>query len=260
MPRDVLLEKLSPDADSLLTAISKHVDDSMLMNIASADYGEDIALHFEQLRKIRDEQVVFAPMDWYPREVLELTRWNEPEKMKLSPYTLLQRHTIRAFACATLLRAMAEPLNDGYFGGDNDTIAPLLESLSVLDVKLQKEALRFFAWRAQQLPPYDASVAPFYLLALLILLLRTQATISRIELKTILDWIYAKVRTAYKLEYYMGQGIKGQWLTWITVYNQRHVIWQALGREIATLAENYGNSEGRQNLKALARHLEIYEK
>lgn len=255
-----MLEKLNPDPDSLLMAISSHIDDSMLMGIARADYGDDVDLHFKQLLKIRDEKTVFAPMHWHPREVLELTRWDEPDKMPLSPHTLLQRHTIRAFACAAMLRAMAEPSNNPYFGGDNESIAPLVESLSVLEAKLQKEALRFFAWRAQNLPHNDTSVVPFYLLALLILFLRVEPSIPRIELKTIIDWIYAAVQDAYWIEFYMSNGIKTQWLTWLTVYNQRHTIWLNLGKEIATLAESYDNSEGRQNLKALARHLETYKK
>jgi hypothetical protein len=259
--RSLLLTKLNPDPDSLLIAISKHVDDSMLKGIAQADYGYDADLNFEQLRKIRDEQVVFAPMPWNPKEVLELTRWTTPNKMRLSPRKLLQLHRIRAFVCAALLRAMAEPLNEGYFGGDNDTIAPLLESLLVLDLKVQKAAVRFFAWRVQHLSSYDVSVNPFYLLALLILFLRTEANIRRIELKTIIDWIYAEVRTAYQVQFYTRyRAKKAQWLTWLTVYNQRHMIWLDLGREIATIAENYGNSEGRQNLKSLAHHLETYKK
>jgi hypothetical protein len=266
MERSELLEKLDPDPDSLLIAISKHVDDSMLMNIAHAEYGMGDAQNFEQLRKIRDEQAVFAPMHWNPKEVLELTRRIRPNKMHLSPRKFLELHRMRAFACAALLRAMAEPINDANFSGDNDTIAPLLESLAVLGIKLQKEALRFFAWRAQRLPPYDASEATFYVLALLILLLRTQTNVSRVELKTIIDWIYEKVRAAYERQFPISKArfnqarTKAQWLTWLTVYTQRHMIWQDLGMEIATLAENCGNSEGRQNLKALARHLETYEK
>jgi hypothetical protein len=259
MNRDALLKKLNPDSDSLLIAISKYVDDSMLMTIARADYGHAVNQHFEALRQIRDEQIVFAPMPWYPKEVLELTRWIKPENpdKHLPPHTPIQWHTMRAFACSALLRAAFEPANFPYFFGDNDTIAPFLESLSFIDANIQTEALRFFAWCARHLPQ-AASVAPFYLLALLVLMLRVQSTIPRDDLRIIIDWIYEWVRAAFITEFPYSDGTKHQWLTWLTFYKQRHYIWQSLSREIAAAAVNYGNSEGRQNLKALARHLEIY--
>jgi hypothetical protein len=253
-----LLQKLNPDADSLVAALSKHVDDDMLMSIAIADYGMNVEGHFEALRQIRDEQTVFAPMKWEPKEVLSLTRWSNPgeiyEGQIIPPETVLKEHVIRAFVCAALLRAMADPLNEGYFGGDNETIAPLLESLSVLHSSLQSEALRFFAWHVQSLNEWD-NENPFYILALLVLVLRTRADLTHIELKALIDWVYDEVRSAYK-EHYFPRATSGQWLQWLTSFNLRHLVWQKIGLEISSLADHYGNSEGRQNLKALARHLE----
>jgi hypothetical protein len=251
-----LLQKLNPDADSLVALLSKQVDNEMLRSIAGNDYGFGVDLHFKALCQIRDTHIVPAPMEWHPREVLELERWYDPppddKKSRARTQRLYRAHLVRAFACAVLLRAVADPLN--YFGGDNTTIAILLERLLSLDASIQAEALRFFAWRAQSLNEWD-NENPFYILALLVLVLRTQAKLTRIELKHLIDWVYASVRTVYS-DRYGSPATRGQWLPWLTYYEQRHAVWQKIGLEIASHADRYGNSEGRQNLKALARHLE----
>jgi hypothetical protein len=258
MKYDALLQKLNPDADSLVAAISKHVDDKMLLSIANADYGRNVEKYFEALRQIRDEQKVFAPMERQPGKVLSLTRWIIPSDDKYIDTldSAHKQHIVRAFGCAVLLRAAADPTNDTYLHGDNVTIAGLLDSLLALEPPIQREALRFFTWRVQNLPQND-SENPFYVLALLVLVLRTRANLTRIELKHLIDRVFAEVRIAYRDNFFWHRrAISDQWLTWLTLFNQHHDLWQKIGLEIATLADQYGNSEGRQNLKALARHLE----
>src|SRR4051812_38937288 len=105
-----LLQKLNPDADSLISAISNDVDDAMLMDMAIKDYGDDVEGYLKELRKIRDEHIVSVP--WLPQEVLELTGWLEPEKVYegviSTPETIRRDHIMRVFACAALLRARAD--------------------------------------------------------------------------------------------------------------------------------------------------------
>jgi hypothetical protein len=253
-----LLQKLNPDADSLVAALSKHVDDEMLLSIANADYGWDVERHLEALRLIRDEQVVFAPMKMQPKEVLELTRWIIPGDEAYKAYTgshnVLNQHIMRAFVCAVLLRAGADPLNEPYFDGENSTIAALLDSLPALEPSIQTEALRFFAWVIPRLTQYNEE-KPFYGLALVLLILRTQTPFTRTELKLLINWIFTEVKIIAEYPWNTVNDRK-QWLTWLSGFTQRFELWQKIGLEIATLADQYGNSEGRQNLKALARHLE----
>jgi hypothetical protein len=257
MKYDALLQKLNPDADSLVAALSKHVDDEMLLSIANADYGWDVERHLEALRPIRDEQMIFAPMGWHPKEILSLTRWINPgseEDADIST-SVLKQHIIRAFVCAALLRAGADPLNEPYFTGENSTIAALLDSLPALEPSIQTEALRFFAWVIPRLTQYNEE-KPFYGLALVLLILRTQTPFTRTELKSLINWIFAEVKMIAEYPWNTVNDRK-QWLTWLSDFDQRFELWQKIGLEIATLADQYGNSQGCQNLKALARHLEV---
>src|SRR5262245_2436176 len=105
----------------------------MLREIASADYGMDADAHLDALLRIRDRGEAPAPMNWEPKEVLELIRWSEPEDPNWRPGgTGIRGHVMRAFVCAALLRAAPEPANHGYFDGENQTIAQLLASALVL--------------------------------------------------------------------------------------------------------------------------------
>jgi hypothetical protein len=241
-----LIQKLNPNADALLIAVSSIVDDELLTSIANNDYGMSVDEHYAQLRKIRDEQIVLAPILWEPKEVLELERWSRP--------TTQPGHIARAFSCAALLRAMAHPDNAGYFDGDNQTIAVLLESLPHLEQSIQHEALRFFAWRVQDLSQ-SYGEAPFYLLALLILVLRTQFPLTHTEMREVIDWIYNEVYSVPNASQ-VSTDMEFYWLRWVSYFGSRYDIWQSLSLEMTVLAEQRESIEESQSLKELALHIE----
>jgi hypothetical protein len=61
-----LLATFGPDRDGLLRRVSELVDDQMLLEIAQADYGQDVAEHLSELRTIRDTAAVPAPVRFCP--------------------------------------------------------------------------------------------------------------------------------------------------------------------------------------------------
>jgi hypothetical protein len=145
-----LLDQFDPKPDDLLRAISANVDESMLAEISMADYGLGSERHLGPLRTIRDE-LVFPTENyvWYPSEVLELIRWSKPEDERWKPGSVgIRGHWMRAFCCASLLRAMFEPWNWGTRTGVGiePTIAQLLASLSSLPVEYSGLGASFFAW------------------------------------------------------------------------------------------------------------------
>jgi len=143
-----LLDRFDPKPDDLLRAISANVDDSMLAEISMADYGLGAERHLGPLRTIRDE-IVFPTENyvWYPSEVLELIRWSKPEDERWKPGSVgIRGHWMRAFCCASLLRAMFEPWNWGARTGIEPTIAQLLASLSLVPVEYSRLGASFFAW------------------------------------------------------------------------------------------------------------------
>jgi len=144
-----LLNRFEPTPDELLRLVFGRVDESMLHEIAAADYGQDVDEHLEQLHAIKSGKVL-APMRWEPKEVLELIRWSEPEDPTWSPGSTGDRgHWMRLFSCTVLLRAAADPANEGYFTGEDSTIIQLVDSAIKLGVSTPRAALKFLCWCMQ---------------------------------------------------------------------------------------------------------------
>src|SRR4029077_11198042 len=110
-----LIAAFPPSADLLLERARQQTDDAMLEEIARADYGFEADELIVELRAIRDEGIVPDQMRWQLVEVLELTRFSNPERPNLPPFepgpTGPRGHQTRLFACAVLLRAAAAPQN-----------------------------------------------------------------------------------------------------------------------------------------------------
>jgi hypothetical protein len=143
-----LLDAFPASAARLLGVARRQVDDGMLAEIARADYGRDAERHLAALVPIRDHGWVPAPLHWHPGEVLELVRWSQPEDPTWKPGgTGTRGHQMRAFACAALLRASAEPGNEYYEGSDDSTLAQCLASAKVLGEEMLEAAGQFLTWR-----------------------------------------------------------------------------------------------------------------
>lgn len=166
--REHLLGGLTGDGDALLHLLRAQVDDSMLEEIAAADCAQDTEKHLAALRPIHETGRVALPLEWEPKEVLCLVRWSEPDDPDWKPGGYGPRgHMMRAFACCVLLRAAGEPGQDGYFDGENQTLAQLLSSVLTFGRAEHEAMVRFIAWRLASLDPGEER--PFFLFALLVL-------------------------------------------------------------------------------------------
>lgn len=151
-----LLEQLEPSDQPLFALIFEHVDDSMLVEIAHADYGEDVDLHLEALQQCRSQNIPI-PMPWHPGEVLALTRWTTPEQLKSQGREIEQRgQWMRLFACTVMIWASLEPENYEYsyahwanLEGEDSTIIQLIDSALSLGDEASVAALKFLSWRMQ---------------------------------------------------------------------------------------------------------------
>lgn len=162
------LDHLEPACGPLLELVNANVDESMLREIAEADYGMDAEAHLAGLRTLV-RGAVPAPLPWEPKEVLELIRWSEPEDPNWRPGSSGERgHWMRLFACTHLVRCMAEPENDGLDAGEESTIIQLMESAVLLGEETAIAALRLLAWRLTTGSP-DSWRSPCWPLAVLIL-------------------------------------------------------------------------------------------
>ena len=150
-----LLNQFEPEPDILLREISKYVTDEMLEQISLADYGLRVDEHMVALRQVRDTGTFPQEMYWCPMEVLELTRWSEPDDHERNAGRMGEfGHWMRAFSCAAILRAEHEPYNYLYNNGCTDsTIIQLIFSLRALPVDLSSHALKHLSWLLLRIDP-----------------------------------------------------------------------------------------------------------
>lgn len=241
------LGDLPADAAPLMQALADRVDDGMLREIAEADYGRDVEAHLAALRGIRDSGRVPHPLPWEPREVLELTRWSDPDNPAWCPGDLrLRAHWMRAFACAALLRAFggSEDETPGSgpmrassdLEGQNQTLIQLIDSLEVLDTGLDRAAASFLLWLLGRLPDDEPEEHPFFGLGLLWLALRMTPPVEDAPLVALMDWISEREdAVGGRWRQQLGVGAHGRWLLGNTTYTQRHDAWRAFGRRLGAL-------------------------
>lgn len=144
------------DSRALLHCIRALATPDILKTIASADYGSDYSKHLQALTEIQSTGSFPPPLDWYPREVLELTRWGRGELSR-------DGHIARALSCAVLAIDAALP-DCRQAGQICDVLAPLISS--ALALGFDKELELFLVWLCEHLE-YESE----YVWALLALVL-----------------------------------------------------------------------------------------
>jgi hypothetical protein len=226
---DLLLLRFEPSSTALLDWLHSHIDDTMLHEIAAADYGHREQENFQALRNIYESLEIPAPLPWNPREVLELTRWSEPDDSQQTwSSTGTRGHLIRAFCCAILLKAADAPETLVFIHAENDTLAQLLASVLQLGREASESALHFLSWRIQRLPGYDAEY-PFFALGLLLLRAALfEPGQEGADLKLLADWVMREEARARR----MCAIVESEaWLLGLTNFDQRHKVWRRLAQE-----------------------------
>jgi hypothetical protein len=115
----------------------------MLEELAAADYGTDCEQHLAGIDAQLGPQPLLGFLDWYPGEVLELERWEEPQDER--------GHLKRLLACTILLR------NAGYLEDASSSTTELVrvvESAIALDA-MRSPLARRKRGRAQRRDPGD---------------------------------------------------------------------------------------------------------
>jgi hypothetical protein len=247
-----LLAAFRPSEHALLDVLRQRVDEPMMEEIASADYGlgADEALCF--LRQIRHSSVVPIPMDDSLKEVVGLTQWSEPDDPnRQSEQKGLRGHTARAFSCAILLRAAADSFYDGYIIGENHTVAQLVASALALGENVPEAAARFLAWSAARMGPSEER--PFFLLALLVLAVSpTNSFVPEDALAALSDWLVLEESYERAVAEGMLPDYGEQWLLGLTFYNMRHNQWRSLARFLGVAARCLKSETARSRLEDIS--------
>jgi hypothetical protein len=134
-----LLGVLNPSELALRDWVGPQLNESMLEDIAAADYGFNASENRRALEELRRDRWLPDELSCYPEEVLTLTRWSRVES-QLSPEQARRIHLMRIFCCLVLVRATtmdASPVN---------SVTPLVESAVELGPDAVDAAGRFLAW------------------------------------------------------------------------------------------------------------------
>lgn len=248
------LNRIEPDGDVLMRAISAHVTNEMLECISQADYGCDADAHLAALRELRSTGLLPQDPGWVPMEVLELIRWSEPEDPEWKPGRTGEfGHWIRAFSCAAILRGEHEPWNYTYNDGSTDsTTIQLVLSLDALPVDLKREAARNFAWLILRSDPEGKNDSiREYGLALLWFALQLEPAVADEDLIELARWV---VRRADELKWDPRvaefSGLKG-----MVIGCQKRSAWEAFGVKVAELDLSARSVELQTSVRLIAEQM-----
>lgn len=230
----------APAPDALVLRLAAAIDDEMLGDMASLDYGRDIEEHRAALLVLRAGGASPVPMPWSPREVLELTRWFRPDDEPL-PADRRRGHAMRAFACAVLLRASGEIGNHALCEGQNQTLVNLLWSLDALDAGHERAAIGLLSWlmgrlAPEQRPPdtfdWQYEDVAFLGVAMIWLGLRMRPRLPDAAIIAIAEWVADSEVTANR-QRSDSYGLQpARWLLGATSHNLCHAEWRRLGRSL----------------------------
>jgi hypothetical protein len=181
-PPPELVDAFPPSPNLLLDVARRQIDEGMLLEIAQADYGNDTDLHLAELRLIGAKGKVPENLEWHPSEVLQLIRWSDPEEPTHRPGSVGKRgHQMRAFACASLLRANV---------ADDATLAQCLVSAKAIGHEMNVAAARFLTWGTPQVTISERWLFAFGLLVVA-MRIRTDR-LSDFDLGVAAEWVLAE--------------------------------------------------------------------
>jgi hypothetical protein len=227
-----LLNYFEPEPDVLLREISAHIDDTILAWISRADYGSRADEHMVALRQVRDRGTFPDDLTWCPMEVLELTRWREPEEREHQPRITFE-HWARAFSCAAILRAEHEPHHYPYNDGCTcSTVIQLIWSLRSLPVDLSSQAAAHLAWLIMHSEPEGRNdQVRVYGVGLLWFALQIVPAVPDATVISLTRWV---VRRADELD---SRPTAGGWsgLREMVLNCQKGSAWELLGCELCNL-------------------------
>lgn len=221
----------------LLDAARRAVDDSMLREIASADYGIDAESHFADLRPIRDTGVV--PLTLASWEVLQLTVFSEPDNPTEESGSSGERgHRMRAFAGAVLLRGEFEGCAQGIA---ETALAQLLASARVLGEEMNAAIGSFLTWA---IPLANDADRWLFALGLLVAAMRVHsARITERVLGETAAWVLAE------------EADWGRPFSWRErppgPFGWQQGFWRPLGAELIDKAASVGTQAVRDDLELL---------
>jgi hypothetical protein len=238
-----LLAPLNPNENALHDLFQSNVDETMLQEIAAADYGCEADECYAMLQPVLATGQV--PDDEFQlREVLELISWSEPEDPAWRPGGQGRRgHWMRLFACVALVRQAARYRPSE--GHETDTLAQFTASAIFLGPAVARASASLFAWRFLN-GLRGSDTGAFLAFAILLLAAYLERGADRGPwLKELADWVESEEsRTRDRFS-------KHEWLFGVTYHQQREAVWRSLAHRILVNPELPHPPEADQALRLL---------
>lgn len=216
-----LADYFPPDRRAATECFRRWIDESMIREIAEADYKRDVDEHLSALVPVWQGEEWDELSRWYPQEVLELIRWSEPEVEDWKPGAVgLRGHRMRAFSCAVLLATSNHE-------GDKETLIQLLESALVMGDESMSALAGFLLWRIPRIGRGDDR--PFFVLALIAIARFKLPDLTEAREEELAQWLAAEEADErnYLAGFRADHG-KSPWLFGLSFSEMRNEKWEAL--------------------------------
>jgi hypothetical protein len=233
--RSLALSCFHSDAEALLVCLIRHLCSDDLSVIAQADFAQEATEHLDALQEIARLEWDPSRLDYYPREVLELTSYGQPDPA-WSPEVFRAAHRRRAFATCALLRAYGEP--DIRLGSSSYHLLQLIRSLRQGALALDREAGACLTWLIPRLPPADLHEHAYFGLGLLWFALAPSAEANDHAVRTLIDWIMDRedaYANRWRDDY--GANPNGPWLLHAEPHANRRQDWREVGEWMVSRSE-----------------------
>lgn len=222
-------DRFPPDQRAAVDFLRRLIDEDMLKEIAEADYDRDTKEHLSALMPIWKGDDLTEMDSWFPREVLELIRWSEPEVDEWKPGMAGPRgHIIRAFSCAVLL---ATP----NFEPDKETLIQMIDSVFLLGSDAQEATARFLDWRLGLLEHEEDR--PFFALGLTAIILSLEEGLSAKEEQDLAEWVASEESSerSYLAGFHESYR-SSRWLFGLSFSDMRNGRWEELIRKVKEMS------------------------
>jgi hypothetical protein len=194
-----LRSSANPSGLALINWLKTKISRRDLEEIAANDNGEEIPDHLAGIELQLSESLGLGPLPWCPREVLELERWQEPDRSYdgQAP-TGRHGHWKRLLACSILLRSAAgiripSAVEDAEFFLDPSgmTLLQLTRSAIAVADEGPTLALGFLIWLYEQFS--YPSLLPFVAFCAFLLWMESNANDYDCEsIGEVIRWVEAE--------------------------------------------------------------------
>ena len=249
-----IIQPFNPSENSLLELLCREIKPDTLWSIAEADYGHEAKAYLKILERIqREKRIPKLQFDTALSEVVELTRWKQPEPTTSRSYDQAQKTNLKiAFSCTILLTVPSE----SYYNrdGEHSTIIRLIQASRILSAilpNLWAKAGGLLAWRVTENETASDDL-PFFLYGLLLCGLHGKLA-DESELLALTDHLIAEEgRCRAHLQAQGFLRIDQRWLLGLTPFKQLLDDWRSTAQWLLKASEQVRNPDLRSRLLQIA--------